>query len=208
MKLEDNYFDKDYHYETKFVNKYIAIIRHSKDAERVAAYKDLLFKMMKDIVKKNISNYTNLIFGICRSDEMPDRDELVAECYIVFDKCVGNFKISRKYNFYFYFNKSLSRNFYREYQRELRLSLNVPITEELSTVSHRLHVESHVDLNDILMDNLGLSDLEKAICKSRIEGQRTSDFLKENSDVNSGQYSRSLRRIKKIINHYKEKGEI
>lgn len=208
MSLEDKYFCKDYEYEAKFVNKYIAIIRFSKNEERVSAYKDLVFKMMKDIVKKNISNYMNLLSGTCIKDDLPDRCELIADCYIVFDRCLELFKITKKNNFYFYFNKSLGRNFYRQYQKTLTMCKNVYLTEALTTVNSEFHCKGHVDTNDMIMDNLGLTDLEKLICESRLRGERTADFLEKNEGVNSGQYSRSLRRIKSIVIHFKDKGQI
>ena len=52
MSLDSVYFKKDYYYMAKFVNKCIAIIRFSKDEKRSKAFKNLVFKMMKDIVKK------------------------------------------------------------------------------------------------------------------------------------------------------------
>ena len=62
---------------------------------------------MKDIVKKNIANYLNLLNNT-EAKDMPDRDELVADCYIIFDKCLEKYIIKGNYNFYFYYNKSLS----------------------------------------------------------------------------------------------------
>lgn len=208
MSLEDKYFYKDYEYEAKFVNKYIAIIRFSKDKRRVDAYKNLVFKMMKDIVKKNISNYMNLLNGTCMKDDLPERSELIADCYIVFDRCLELFKITKKNNFYFYFNKSLGRNFYRQYQKVLTMCKNVYLTEALTTVNEEFHCNSHVDMNEMLMESLGFTELEKLICESRLKGERTADFLEKNEGVNSGQYSRSLRRMKSIIIHFKEKGQI
>lgn len=208
MSLEDVYFKNDYHYKAKLVNKWIAIIRYSPNEKRVKAYKNLVFKMMKDIVKKNISNYLNLLQGTHRKNTLPDRDELIADCYITFDKCLEKYIINKKYNFYFYFNKSLSRNFFRYYQKELQRSSEVKITEALMTVNSGFHDNKQPDTSELLLSNLGLSDLEKMICRSRMLGQKTSEFLKENTDITNSQYSKSLKKIKEVLIMFQEKGEL
>lgn len=60
MSLENFYFKKDYPYRVEFINRCIEIIRFSEDEKRCAAYKNLVFRMMNKIVKKNIENYLNL----------------------------------------------------------------------------------------------------------------------------------------------------
>lgn len=163
---------------------------------------------MKDIVKKNISNYMNLLQNTEVKD-MPERDEFIAECYIIFDKCLSKYIINGKYNFYFYFNKSLSRNFYRSYQRELQKSNGrVEISDALETVNKGFHDYRQPDTTEVLLSNFGFDELEKRICRSRMLGQKTSEFLKSNPDVTSVQYSRSLKKIKEILKDYQEKGEI
>lgn len=209
MGLESVYFKKDYHYKAKFVNRCIAIIRFSKNEKRVRAYKNLVFKMMKDIVKKNISNYVNLLQNTERKDTLPERDELVADCFLIFDKCLEKYKLGKGYNFYFYFNKSLSRNFFRDYQKELQRNNNhVEVTEALETVNEGFHDTREPDTTELLMIHLGLDETEKRICRSRMLGQKTSEFLEENPDISNGLYSRCLKRIKEVLNEFKEKGEI
>lgn len=208
MSLESMYFKADYHYKAKFVNKCIAIIRFSKNEKRVQAYKNLVFKMMKDIVKKNIANYLNLLTNTEMKD-MPDRDELVADCYIIFNKCLEKYVLNKTYNFYFYFNKSLSRNFYRDYQKELQRSNNhVEVSEALATVNKGFHDYRKPDNTELIMSQLGFDELEKRICRSRMLGQKTSEFLKENPDVTNGQYSRCLKKIKEVLQQSQEREEI
>lgn len=208
MGLESMYFKADYHYKAKLVNKWIAIIRYSPNEKRVKAYKNLVFKMMKDIVKKNIANYLNLLNNTEVKD-MPDRDELVADCYIIFDKCLEKYIIKGNYNFYFYFNKSLSRNFYRDYQKELqRSNSRVEVSEALESVNKGFHDYREPDTTELLMTQLGFNELEIRICRSRMAGQKTSEFLEENPEITNGQYSRCLKRIKEVLQHSKEEGEI
>jgi hypothetical protein len=208
MSLESVYFKKDYHYKAKFVNKCIAIIRFSKDEKRVNAYKNLVFKMMKDIVKKNISNYLKLLKNTYRKETLPERDELVADCYIIFDNCLNKYIINKKYNFYFYFNKSLSRNFFRKYQKEMQRNNGVEITEALVAVNCEFHDNSKPDTTELLMIHLGLVELEIRICRSRMLGQKMSEFLEENIDVTNNQYLKSLKKIKKVLITFQENKEI
>jgi hypothetical protein len=164
-----------------------------------------IFKMMKDVVKKNICNYTNLLNGTpCR--EIPTHDEMIADCYVMFDKCVEKFKVSKTNNFYFYFNKSMSRNFYRDYQKELQNS-QTELTDAIATMHPQLHDNREPDTMEALMENLNFSEIEMRIIRSRLNGQKTSEFLEENPDVTNGQYSRSLKRMKDMIRYYQEKGE-
>lgn len=210
MSLESMYFKKDYHYKSRLVNKWIAIIRGAEKVEnhkRARAFKNLVFKMMKDIVKKNICNYLNLLQNTERKD-MPERDELIADCYIIFDKCLSKFKIGKGFNFYFYFNKSLSRNFFRDYQKELNRNKKVEITEALENVNSGFHDNKEPDTTEVLMLNLGFSEIEMRICRSRVLGQKTSEFLEDNEDITPAQYSKGLKRVKEILIIYQEKGEI
>lgn len=208
MSLDSVYFKRDYQYKAKFVNKCIAIIRFTKSEKRRKAYRNLVFKMMKDIVKKNIANYLNLLSSIDMKDTLPTRDELIADCYIIFDKCVEKFILGKDYNFYFYFNKSLSRNFFRDYQKELQHNNSVEITEALATVNSGFHDYNQLDTTELLMEHLGLNELEIRICRSRMLGQKTSEFLSENEDVTNAQYSKCLKRIKEVLIEFQENGEI
>ena len=208
MSLESSYFSADYHYKTKFVNKCIAIIRFTKSEHRRKAYSNLVFKMMKDIVKKNIANYLNLISSVEDRDELPTRDELIAECYIIFHKCITKYRLGRGYNFYFYFNKSLSRNFFRDYQKAFARSNSVEVTEALETVHPGFHDYRHVETTELLMYHMNLSEVEMRICRSRLNGQKTSEFLQENEDVTSNMYSKALKHIKDILIQFQEQREI
>lgn len=203
MNLENKLFKHDFHYRIKFANKCLAIIKYSKNEKRVVAFKNLMFRMMKDIVRKNIHNYLNLLSSIGLKDEY-ERDELVSECYVIFDKCVKKYIINDKNNFYFYFNKSLSRNFYRKYQKEFQKKAEV--TE--ITIENNRSFHSELDITELLLDNLDFSPLEKKVCESRLLGQKVSEFLNNNPDISNMQYSKALRKIKEKLITLREKGEI
>lgn len=208
MSLESTYFKVDFFYNAPLVEKYVKIIQTSKSPKRVRAFKNLVFMMMRDIVKKNIANYLNLLRN-SEVKDLPERDELVADCYLIFDKCVYKFILGRGYNFYFYFNKSLSRNFFRDYQREIQHNNSTTkITDVMTIVNSSFHSSEERGSVDLLMDQLGFTDLEKRVCKSIIAGQKTSEFLKSNPDITNSQYSRTLKVVKEKLNIAKENKDI
>ena len=93
MNLEAKYFKCDFYYDNARVERFIEIIKSPQSsARRQKAFKNVVFKMMKDVVKKNIRNYLNLLTNGTSIEEIPTTDELIADCYIVFDKCLEKFK--------------------------------------------------------------------------------------------------------------------
>ena len=208
MSLENAYFKVDFFYNAPLVEKYVKIIQTSKSPKRVRAFKNLVFMMMKNIVKKNIANYVNLLRN-SEVEDLPAHHALVGDCYLIFDKCVYKFILGRGYNFYFYFNKSLSRNFFRDYQRETQHNnFTTEITDVMTIVNSSFHSSEERGSVDLLMDQLGFTDLEKRVCKSRILGQKTSEFLKSNPDITNSQYSRTLKVVKEKLNIAKENKDI
>lgn len=203
MGLESTLFKREYKYDKRFINVCIMRIRFGKrNLITQNGYKMYIFKMMQDIVKKNVCNYINLLEGI-GCIEIPDRDEVIADCFVMLYKCISKFRISPKNSFYFYFNKSLSRNFYRAYQKEVRNS-GVELTDAIATMHPNLRTNGDFDTIETLMDSLYFDAIDKRITRSRLLGQRTSEFLKKNKDITVNQYSKSLKKIKEIINFYKE----
>lgn len=207
MGLEHDIFKTDYHYKPKSVNRFLVMIKFGKTEKRRLAFKNLVFRMMKDIVIKNISNYLNLLNNTPMKDNLPDRDELVSECFIIFDKCIEKYKVLPSHNFYFYFNKSLSRNFFRDYQKSL-INDRIEITEAMSTCHPELRESEKINDVSVLMENMNFNELEKRISRSRMLGQKTSEFLEENPDVTSIEYSKALKHIKEMLNELKRRGEI
>lgn len=207
MGLENNIFKTDYYYKPKSVNKFLVMIKFGNTEKRRLAFKNLVFRMMKDIVIKNISNYLNLLNNTPMKDNLPDRDELVSECFIIFNKCIEKYKVHPSHNFYFYFNKSLSRNFFRDYQRSLTND-RIELTEAMSTCHPELRESEKTNTIFILMENMNFTELEKRISQSRLLGQKTSEFLEENPDVTSVEYSKALKHIKEMLKELQKRGEI
>lgn len=211
MSLESIFFKHDFPYNAKLVEKLVVRAKDERNKNRFYL-KHLIFKMMKEIVKKNIVNYINLLRGL-HSDiiEIPDSDDLITDCYLVYDKCVEKYIVNAGYNFYFYFNKSLLRNFYRLYTEAVnKIEGEMDIEDENVVINRISYSESAKEYGsiDLLMELLGFNEVEKRICKSKIEQQSNADFLKKNTDITSSQYNVSLKHVKEMLIKYKEQGEL
>lgn len=204
--LEHRIFKKDFLYRQKFINTCIMRIKYGHRSERtIRGYKMYIFKMMHDIVKKNICNYINLLTNGTECREIPNHDDVLADVYIMFDKCLEKFKVKKGNKFYYYFNKSLSRNFYREYQKTQKQTA-VELTDAMEVVHPNLQYKADNYSVDVVMDNLGFNDIEKRIVYSRMRGQKITEFLKENKDITNNQYSNALKKMKNLITNAQESG--
>lgn len=199
-------FTKDYKYKRKFINSCIMRIRFGGRSERtIRGYKTYIFKAMKNIVNKNIRNYLNLLNNTpCRNT--PEYDDVLSDCYIIFDKCLEKYKITKTNSFYFYYNKALSRNFYRLYQKELSMP-NVELSDEIKSVHPLLSYEGSVDTMELLLHNLGLNKIEKKICRSKLRGEKVSDFLKKNKRISNKKYSDTIKKIKELLTDLVQEGK-
>lgn len=204
--MTKNIFTKEYKYKRKFINACIMRIRYGKRSERtIRGYKTYIFKAMKNIVNKNICNYINLLNGTpCRNK--PEYEEVLSDCYIIFNKCLDKYKITKNNSFYFYFNKALSRNFYRLYQKELNMP-SVELSNEMVNVHPTLSDESNIETMELLFHNLGLTKLEKKICRSKLNGEKGTEFLKKNKRISNKKYADTLKKIKDLLTDLIQKGQ-
>lgn len=204
--MTKNIFTKEYKYKRKFINACIMRIRYGKRSERtIRGYKTYIFKAMKNIVNKNICNYINLLNGTpCRNK--PEYEEVLSDCYIIFNKCLDKYKITKHNSFYFYFNKALSRNFYRLYQKELNMP-SVELSNEMANVHPTLSDESNIETMELLFHNLGLTKLEKKICRSKLNGEKGTEFLKKNKRISNKKYADTLKKIKDLLTDLIQKGQ-
>ena len=162
---------------------------------------------MKDIVIKNIANYINLLSGA--NAEIPSREDMISDCYVMFDKCLEKYRVNQGYNFYFYFNKSLSRNLYMSY-KDLTQTRNKVEIEYTDVNVYRVNekTENRGNSVELLVQILGFTEVEQRICLSKTNGVRSKDFLKQNPDITTTAYNQALRHIKEKLFELKEKGEI
>lgn len=193
-----NIFKKDYKYKRKFINACIMRIRFGKRNDAtIRGYKTYIFKAMKDIVNKNICNYVKLLEGSpCR--RIPEYNEILSECYIIFDKCLEKYEVKKYNSFYFYFNKAMSRKFYKCYQKEVNMP-HTELSDEMSAVLPCLFDNKNVDGIELLFYNLGIKGLERDVCLSKLRAERGTEFLKKRKDVTQKQYNNALRNIKELL---------
>ena len=205
------FFKHDFPYNARLVEKLIVRAKDERNKNRFHI-KHLVFRMMKEIVNKNIANYINLLRGIhSEAIEIPNSDDLITDCYLVYDKCVDKYIVNSGYNFYFYFNKSLLRNFFRLYTEAVsKIESEMCIEDERVVINRLSYSESAKEYGsvDLMMELLGFNEIEKRICKSRMEKQSSANFLKNNTDITSSQYNSGLKHVKDIITKYKEQGEL
>lgn len=206
MKLERRIFKRKFIYRQRFINNCILRIKYGHRSDRtVCGYKMYVFKMMHNIVQKNICNYLNLLKNGTDLREIPDHDDILTDAYIMFDKCIEKYRVKKGNNFYYYLNKSLSRNFYREYKK-IQKNRKIELTDAMEVVHPKLHFKGQDYTYKILCDNLGFGELEKKIIESRMNGELITEFLKKNKDITNAQYSNCMKNIKQIISDAMEEG--
>lgn len=206
MKLERRIFKRKFIYRQRFINNCILRIKYGHRSDRtVCGYKMYVFKMMHNIIQKNICNYLNLLKNGTDLREIPDHDDILTDAYIMFDKCIQKYRVKKGNNFYYYLNKSLSRNFYREYKK-IQKNRKIELTDAMEVVHPKLHFKGQDYTYRILCDNLGFGELEKKIIESRMNGELITEFLKKNKDITNAQYSNCMKNIKQIISDAMEEG--
>jgi len=210
--------------ETKYDNNLVISllkkikILQSKDANgklkshrKLDSLKFEVYVMMKKIVIKNINNYMKYVNNSPVTEKCFDQDEMESEAYIVFENCIKNFDVNSKYDFYFYFNKAMSRNFYRMFDKEIRQKqVGDNYHSEkfyVNTQSQFINDESDKDLN-ILINSLNLSEDENLVLLSKLNYQSKNEFLKENKHISSVYYNNLLNKIKTIILNLQTNGEL
>lgn len=196
--------------DRKLVNRHVLIIKKGTSERAVENSKLTLFKLMKKVVIKNVKNYVNLAYNSPVTERCLDEDEMYAESFIVMMKCVKNFSVKKGNCFYFYFNKSLSRNFYRMFDKEIRKLDNHKKYE-----TQIKHVNSSYDVykDDIysiefVTESLQLDDFDRRVLKSKLLFEKKDDFIVNNKDATVSRYYSSIRKIKSQLQILKDDGDI
>lgn len=192
-------------YDIRTTVKLIILSQKSlQSSERDRAKLDL-FKQMNQIVIKNIDNFFFLTKEY-QNSVFHTKDDLISESYIVLDKCVSNFDWKKGKMFFWYYNKSLTRHFLRVVERNYykhRMSQN--IGDELKSLRRKPSQDiQQIDFTEMYYQNLDLSSDEIRVVKSKVEGVRIQEFLKENKDFNWNKYYETLNSSKTKLLTLKE----
>lgn len=191
----------------KVINK-IKIIRllneKNPNSKKIEKLKFQIYLMMKNLIVKNINNYIKYTQNSSVSDMSNTSLEMEAEAYIIVDNCIKQFQY--KYDFYFYLNKALSRNFYRMFDKDKRmLEKEIIYKQNLSFRS-----KDSFSFNDFDIDifNLGLDDEEMIVLKSKLNDETKEMFVKNNPKFPMSRYYGCVKKIKNLLTSLKESDEL
>lgn len=173
--VEPFFKGKDCMYSHKKVFLYIIIIRSTKSQYIKDLYFQKLFFVLKEITVKNINNF----FSLCRrANYTPHLEgvDLISECFIILHKNVNNFNLQQRNSFHFFYNKSLSRAFYRTYEKALRGTFVNFVDNDFYV---DMEVLTYMDLTffDYYCDRFNLSKIQRNILKFKLDGGDLDKFL-------------------------------
>ncbi len=196
--------EKDYAYYKDEANRRIILIKSTSNQKRREKEEIELLKSVSDVVRKNINNFKKL----CINTNLPfDRDDTEVEAYIIFKKCINNYKLTKESNFYFFVNKAMNQNFYMLYKKRLeeRNFDNIFVSEQKHINPARNHSfhEFH-DFVEFDLVCLGFDDLERKIIASKVQGQTKEDFLDLNPKITGVAYNDYLKSAKKKLQDIKK----
>lgn len=188
-----------YIYNKKEIISHIIICKNSIHKNIGDKYKISLFKKMSKVVVKNVDNFFYLTKNHSKQ-VFHTKDDLVIECYLVFEKCIRDFDHRKFSDFLWYYNKALSRAVLRIVEKNYNKHMNVDSIEEKHDSSN--FVENEADFTDYYMSKLNLSRLERRIIKSRLNKEKIEEFLKRNRDVNENSYYKNLNQVKEKLKNF------
>lgn len=184
--------DDNYGYDRAKAKRYALVIKKCKSQRKSEKFKIELFKLMHVIIVKNVRNFYWL--EKFYKDKLYTEDELVSEFYIVFNRCCELY--DPKHNFYTYLNKSLTWRSQRIIDRQHKKLANTVKSEGI--IDFHGSSGNDAEFLDFEMSNFGLSGEEIDIVKSRVRGDKISDYLDE-KDMDSNEYYKHLTNIKNAI---------
>lgn len=192
-------------FNRKKVNGIILIIQRNSDIEKTEL-KFKLFKLMKNIVIKNIANYKMLYRNSPINEEVLDSVEMESECYLILEKCLIKFNVKKTNCFYFYYNKSLSRSFYRMFDKNIRKREKYYDYKQNVTCVMNSNTNNSYEVS-LVIDLMNLDDIDKKLIMSKIDNEKKEDFIKLNK-INATIYQSSLNKVKEQLTKLKENGQI
>lgn len=194
-------------FNRKLASKYVLVIKRGGAGKTLDAAKVNLFKLMKRIIVKNVKNYASLSRNSSVTEQCFEEEEMYAEAFIVMMKCVENFQVSKRNCFYFYFNKSLSRNFYRMFYKEVR-KFEVHKEYEIFSIDTFAVNDFDYESLNLTIHNLGLDEFDKKVLESKLRYEKKDEFIVNNEDATVSKYYSSIRKIKDKLKKLIDNGEL
>jgi len=190
-------------HDHKKILQHILVCRYCKNTEEVNKHRLLLLRRLSFIVTKQVENFYFLARNY-RKEVFHTKDELVSECFLILNKCTNKFDWQKnKTNFYFYYNKSLSREMYRMFER-MYLKQDGFVRFEAKHENLLKDFQDNNGFIEFYIDKVNLTDVEKRILESRMVMQKSRDFLKQNKDIPDSVFYEALQSIKLKFNFLKD----
>jgi len=214
MQLTYRYFsslsrDPKYNYNHAKAIQMLYKIRYVKSEVTQQRVKIELFKMMHQFIVMHMDIYKAMCardYDYSDHNSAFQREDLVSEFYIVFERCVMNYKFDlrdkkgKRINFYFYYKKSLKWCLDRLYKaNHIKLQNMQPIGWDNDWVHNILHNEIEADFVDYLMDLWKLTEDEKNLVESKLVGMPIKDYIAEYG-ITSNEYYKQLTSVKDKLN--------
>ncbi len=187
----------------KVINK-IKIIRllneKKPNSTKIDNLKLEIFFMMKVLIMKNINNYLHYSRNSIIDHLTQETLEMESEAFLILDNCIRNFQY--KYDFYFYFNKSLSRTFYRMFEKTKR---DFERGMQFNEYHYHRNKNSHSFCNfEIDIFNIGLTDDEMIVLRSKMNDETKEIFISNNPKFPMSKYYIIIKKIKNLLTTLKE----
>lgn len=203
--------DKDAPYPKYNNRKVVVMIKIMRYLEinnpydpRIDEYRYKIFGMMRRLVEKNINNYIKFTTNSSVTDLCNNSLEMESEAFILFDNCLKHFTC--KFDFYFYFNKSMSRTFYRMFDNIKRQQ-----EKDIQYRSEKFHLNKDgYSNNDFKMSifNLGLDEDEMIVLHSKLNDETKEMFCNNNPKFQMSKYYACTKKIKNLLTSLREQDEL
>lgn len=73
------------------------------------------------------------------------------------------------------------------------------MTEEIQLFHPQLSHNPHLDTEEVIFHTLHLTKFEQRVCRSKLKGERISEFLKRNRSCTPTKYHNTMAKIKLIL---------
>lgn len=191
-------------YDEDKVRKSLIIIKSVKNTRLADRHKEFVMFSLSDIIVKNVNNFFNLIKHVEECRLLHEKDDIVAECYVIMQKCMDNFDVKRNKNFFWYYNKSLSMGLFRMTKRMYKTNIYFKDFADMYGGENRLMQQSTQQALDPLIMNVDFTPEELDYLQSKLNDEKITDYLIRTNFTRT-LYYRVERDVKfKLKRHYDE----
>lgn len=180
----------------------VKITEQQKDEKKIEA-----FILSSKIIVKSINNFFSLIKNseFEKNSIVHEEHDIMIECFIVFENCVKNLKVSKVKYFPFYLNNALNRAVFRIYNRSYNKYQGTVqnTTENEAYVMDKIKGDQ-MKINTFDIDLRELTELEMEIAESKYRCEKPKEFC-DRTGVALATYKEAFDSLKeKLKNEYKK----